>query len=863
MLFWLIIILSASYQLFSQTQINELMRQETNEDFKRKRDEWIRSMHRCEEGLPYWIIDQTTKENIYNYYYSTKLDKITTKEFANGRVLGEWIEKGSDNLAGRVHTLDYDTSTNAIYLASAGGNIWKGSINGNDWVCLNNGKKFANPRMVKILNLGTKKRILVLANSPSSVFFTDDEGITWNKAKGLDNAERWGWTIRGAVTINQEIYVLLMEWNFNTWKSIVSIYKSTDLAQNFNKIYSANLNIDNWELCDIWAPSDGYNLYFVMKDTLFMVDTQNNFTIVSINSFLDKYTSGILLRGSLNNNNTFLYIAKKHNNVQTIFYVSSDGGKNFTKTGSFNFYPFEKNSFEVSKTNPAFVYFGQVEFYYSYDYGTNWKRANAWTEYYSQMETKLHADIPGILSYKKWNQSKQKLDEILFVCTDGGLYISFDLGVKYKNLSLKNLNISQYYSIYTFDKAGKVLFAGSQDQGLQICLSDSGKVLGFKQVISGDYGYLTSSNGGRFLWTTYPGFAMIVFNPQSGYFDSKSWNFVGSGFLWLPPIIADPDDPLKAYLLSGDNGMPSGSAASYIYVLTYNELTDSISYSVIPFNFALDDQTRKISSLGISPINTNIWFALSNDGKFFRSTNRGTTWEVIEGVAGPKGHYFYGNKILPSKLNVGKVVIAGSGYSNPGVLISYDTGKTFIQLDRNIPSTLFYDIEFNEDETLLFAGTEIGPFVYHFPERRWHFLGGENCPDNIFWDVEYLPNLKTIRYATYGRGIWDFKIEKVLGVEQIDNSFERELDIKLLSKNIGNDFHFQIISNPGDFLTVNIYDIEGRIVKRIWNGVVTNENMNFHWDCKSENGKSIPSGKYFCIVSNKHTAKYVSLIVTN
>lgn len=841
---------------FAQPVINFSMENERDENFKKKREEWLRSLHRCEEGLPYWILDQKSKEAIE--LFTEKTDQKSSKEFANGRIIGEWFEKGSDNLAGRVHIVDYDTISNTIYLASAGGNIWKGTINGNDWICLNNSKKFSNPRIVKILNIGGKQRIIVVANSPASVYFTDDDGKNWQKAKGFENAERWGWTVRGAVSVNQEVYVLLNEWNFNSWKSMVSLYKSVDYCQNFSRLYSVYIDYD---LCDIWSPKYHQNLlFFVVKDTLYKIDSQNNFTKISINSFIDKYVSGVLLKGFFSVDKNYLYLAVMNNNAQTIFYYSTDGGKNFVKTGKFDFYPFEKNSFEVSNVNPENLYFGQVEFYRSTDFGSTWKRANSWTEYYQKMDIKLHADIPGIVSFRRWNPTKQSSDEILFVCTDGGVYLSTNQGITFKNLSLKNLNISQYYSIYTFDKSGEILIAGSQDQGLQFNLHDSGKVLSFTQVISGDYGHLTSSNGGRYLWTTYPGFAMLVIDPQTGKLNERYWQFKGGDFLWLPPIVADPDYPTKAYLLSGNNNAPNGTPASFIYELTYNQFSDSIEHKVIPYNFALDKVTRKISALSISQLNTDFWFALTNDGKFFRSFDRGKTWELIDNVAGPNGHYFYGNKIITSNFDIGKIVIAGSGYSNPGVLISYDTGKTFTPLNQNIPSTLFYDIEFNEDESLIFAATEIGPFVYHFPEKKWYFLGGNNCPDNIFWDVEYLPSLKTARYATYGRGIWDFKIEKVLSEPLTKNLKGEELSITI-KQNTSNDIIIEVKCEIGSYLTIDVYDIEGRLVKTFWNGFANSENLCFFWNGTTDNNRKLARGKYFCLVVGKSTVKYAPIIL--
>lgn len=846
---------------FSQSINNYEMRKENDEEFHRKRNEWIQSLHRCEEGLPYWILDNKAKEVYREMVKETQSNSILQNSYANGRIIGQWIEKGSDNLSGRVHTLDFDTVDKTIILASAGGNIWKGTIKGNDWVCLNNSQRFPNPRMVKIFDLSGKKRIVVVANSPSSVYFTDDFGKNWVKSLGLDNAEKWGWMIRGQVTIDQSIYVLLTEWDFKNWKSVVSLYKSSDFAQSFSKIYSAYLDFNNSQLCDIWAPRYDINiLYFAIKDTLYTIDSQNNFSIVRINNFVDKYTEGVMVRGCAIGKDLHLYLAIQDNNVKTTFYYSTDGGKSFTRNGSLDFYPFEKNSFEVSQAFPTFLYFGQVEFYYSTNNGSRWSRLNAWYEYYSKPETKLHADIPGIVSFRIWNSQSKRFIDYVFISTDGGLYLLefsyYYYSFNVTNLSMKNLNISQYYSVYTYKKDPKVIFAGSQDQGFQRCLTDSGKALSFSQIISGDYGHLGSSDGGDHLWCVYPGFAMLAFQPYEIISYLKSWDFVGGRFLWLPPIITDPKNPLVAYVLSGDNQLPTSTSASFIYKLTYLESEDSIVYEVIPFNFALDDPNRKVSYFAISPLKYKYWYAISNDGVFFRSTDSGNNWEVISDFAGPKGHYFYGNKILPSRLQVGKIVVAGSGYSTPGVFISYDTGKTFTPLSNSLPSTLFFDVEFNEDESLLFAATEIGPFVYHFAEGKWYSLSGIDCPDQVFWDIEYLPSLNTVRFATYGRGIWDFKIEKVLDVKDVLYEIPSKIDIKVYPNPSSSSFRIDINTDQNSFLFVEIFDTEGKLLKRLWKGYLNSEYLNLEWDCTTDEGYKVASGNYIVVATSGFVSKY-------
>ncbi len=77
-----------------------------------------------------------------------------------------------------------------IYSGSAGGNIWRGTLDGRNWVSLNDGLQFDNIRSVKVLRLGNTKRIFAVADK--YVYYSDNEGVDWIKSKGLENVENWG-----------------------------------------------------------------------------------------------------------------------------------------------------------------------------------------------------------------------------------------------------------------------------------------------------------------------------------------------------------------------------------------------------------------------------------------------------------------------------------------------------------------------------------------------------------------------------------------------------------------------------------------------------------------------------------------------
>ncbi len=157
-------------------------------------------------------------------------------------------------------------------------------------------------------------------------------------------------------------------------------------------------------------------------------------------------------------------------------------------------------------------------------------------------------------------------------------------------------------------------------------------------------------------------------------------------------------------------------------------------------------------------MDTRYRYVLTAEGDFFWSSNRGNSWARSQEPEGPQGHYFYGSSILASPTTEGRVYIAGSGYSNPAVYESQNHGLRFKPMTTGLPDTLVFQLATNPEETMIFAATEVGPYVYITKEKRWYDLAGDAAPDQTYWSVEYIPEPGIARFGTYGRGIWDFQV---------------------------------------------------------------------------------------------------------
>ena len=165
------------------------------------------------------------------------------------------------------------------------------------------------------------------------------------------------------------------------------------------------------------------------------------------------------------------------------------------------------------------------------------------------------------------------------------------------------------------------------------------------------------------------------------------------GILWLAPIIEDPYNPNQAYLAGG--GLSGGN---HLFHLTAGN--SSISYIEEPYSF-----NSTISAMGYSSIDPNNRYVLTTTGNFYHSNNDGHVWQISSDFEGPGSHYFYGSTIWSSQNTPGKLIIGGSGYSNPPVYISYNHGERFVPFNDGVSSTLVLELAGTSDDEIFFVET--------------------------------------------------------------------------------------------------------------------------------------------------------------
>lgn len=713
-----------------------------------KRERWLEEMHLAAPGINWRMMNLRHRLGRMEQYLKAGRHGSRSGVVIGGLLDGTWQERGSRNQSGRIHVAELDHQNQVLYCASSGGQIWRTPLGTPQWEVLTDHFQVKGIHMLRVLPNGTGNRFLIASDAFSTpgFYYSDDTCATWQPATGTILGS-WGY-VRRAVVANDSIntvYILALGWS---GAATVRILKSTDLGESFQEVLSFPENqVGSIRNCDIWTDRYGTGRIFFAKATELYELVQGVPALRG--SFATSYQQQVRLTGYERGGGASLYVLQVNaGSGGGAVYKSENSGVTWSFKGSVQESPFMMNSFACSATNPAVVYFGGVEAYRSLNSGATWIKKNGWQDYYSNVTSALHADIPGLCSFMTTQ------GEVLFICTDGGIYRSDNSMQSVTNLSLTDLNVSQYYSVYTSRVNTSFIHAGSQDQGYQRTNSTLSSALDFDQIWSGDYGHIVSGDGGQSIWMNYPGFT--VFYDDVLNTTSRTWSqFDFSNALWLPPMMINPHDKYSVVIGGGNLG---GAGGAWLINYSLNGIGSPMTYFDYPYDFSGGSTSARVSAVASSPLDKDCWYVLTTNGKFFHSADAGSNWVMKQDFNFSFGHYFYGADILPSPNEKGKVYICGSGYSNPPVFELTEYGANVKALDAGIPSTLVYALDCTPEEGLIFAATELGPYVYISSLEQWFDLSEGSAPDQTYWSVDYVESLKCARFGTYGRGIWDFKM---------------------------------------------------------------------------------------------------------
>ena len=634
-----------------------------------------------------------------------------------------WVERGSDNLAGRMHVARHSTDGGTIYAGSSRGGIWKGDPDGGGWTPIGD-NLYGGAHWLEVLPADVEgdPDIVLAATDGALIHRSADDGASWQVPEGL-----------GAPTTVQRLLkksdgsqlLFLISYQDGSW----ALSRSQDKGASFEAIYDLGPFRG-----DLWTPRDGAgDLYLAsLAGLLQSEDDGESWTELGELPGEDR----IELVGS-EAGAPRLWAMADYGEL----YRSDDLGASWQYKSPVSDY---WGSLNASQQDADLFAWGGVEVYHTRDGGESFSRINKWWEYYDDPANLLHADLPGIdLVVDETGQ------EIWYFCTDGGLYRSTDGLQSVENLSLQGLRVSQYCDTHTSTVNPEHIAGGSQDQGYQITatMEQSGELKSFEQIISGDYGHLTSSDGSHdYVYSVYPGFVLVQIGEDKPWLSSADFPSGESYVSWLPPIVADPYDK-EAFFFPATRLYRYTPTDWYWYPSQYSDESLLLTGG------------EYVSALAFSPVDPERAYLATNNGGLYHSDDHGVSWTQSQSL-GPDENWYYGQAIWPSITDVDTVYVGGSGYSVPAVYRSTNGGVSFQPFGDGLPDTLVYCLtEAPDGSGVLFAGTESAAYRRDPEGAAWYDITGDEAPVTTYWSVEPLSHENTVRFGTYGRGIWDYQLD--------------------------------------------------------------------------------------------------------
>ena len=783
---------------------------------------WIELMHGGKESGWRQIEAQNQLES-YQQWLKNNYDVRSENEYvADGLIYGKWSERGSSNNAGNIMVMTYDPETDNIYATGGGGPIFKGNLYETSWTLVHDKLRFSTDLLQSYrMPQGGLRLISAVSNIPH---YSDDDGKTWVSSTGVD-ATSGGQIYHAQMTKNGTIFFLAKR---DYWASI-HLYISFDFGVTY-KSYKTFSTSDTRNIALTYC--EGSDDIFLIEQLgtdeskIFKFDFTNK--ILQVNVPSSPFGFGENGRANLQAAKLDESIVFYAYNDKNQIFTSKNGGQSWSFVAPIPESPWDMGLY-VCPSDPSKMFFGEVDAFRSENSGVGWSRINNWWEYYGDIYNKLHADMMYMREFKDKSGKP-----FVLIGNHGGLNYTDDYGATTSNLGITGLNVSQYYDVRTYPSDPYYIFAGSQDQGQQRGLIDDEIPSELQQNISGDYGHIEFTGNGKSLWSVYPGGSIGFYSApksQSGPIAGYEINS-DNETVWIPPIMPGPD-PTKNIIIAAGGSVTPSSKGSYLLQLEYKN--NEIKATELPFDFSISG--GQISAMAIDPFDSNKWYVATTNGQFYKSTDGGQSFIKTASMLS-ESHYLYGSCILPSATKKDVIYLSGNGYQYKPVYQSLDGGITFKALGSGLPSTMVFNLAANEDESLIFAATEAGPYVYVADRNKWYQLSGKHTPNQTYWSVEYVKQTKTARFATYGRGVWDFKVEEIKTQTNETSSNTNHLNIY---PNPTSDY-FKI-SGEGTFkfLQVEIRDISGKMVMKTTS--VPNEPINI---------SSLSAGSYLISIGNSY-----------
>ncbi len=683
---------------------------------------------------------------------------------------------GPGTMSGRISAIEGVTRDEGktIYVGTAGGGIWKSTSGGAsykpvfDKYCQSIGALAIDQKNPSTVYAGTGESNM--RNSVSignGVYKTTDAGDNWKKI-GLDSTEHIAKIVINP--LNSDIVYVAAPGPL--WSNSIhrGLYKSVNGGETWDKILyidastgCADILVDpsNPEilLASMWQfRRQPYSFNSGGTGSGLYKSSDGGKTWKEISGGLPEKPFGrIAMALAPSDPRQMVAIVESR---KTGLYISSDGGETWkSQSATLNVCarPFYFSTIAIDPADPKRVYRPAFQFAYSSDGGYSFTEASSdggW----------VHSDMHAL-----WINPVHT--NILYLGTDGGIYVSVDRGVTWQ--FNQSLPVGQFYHVAFDLREPYNVYGGLQDNGSWMAPSASPGGIG-----NGDW---TMVGGGDGFWTIPDADGKTVYSEsQGGSMSRVDLKTLRSEFIqpqkttseeklrwnWNTPIVTGEKNPKNLY-----------TAAQYLYKST----DQGRNWKRISPDLTTNDKTKQkqedsgglsedntsaenhctIFTLAESPFDENLVWVGTDDGNLQFTRDGGSTWTNVSANVSKSGiaAQAWVSSIQPSQFdpNVVYATFENHMYGDHSTYLakSTDMGSSWERMNSKVFTGFAHKIKEDPiNRNLLFLGTEMGLFASLDGGENW-FRMKNNIPEYVLArDIQIQPKTNDLIVASHGRGIF-------------------------------------------------------------------------------------------------------------
>jgi photosystem II stability/assembly factor-like uncharacterized protein len=398
---------------------------------------------------------------------------------------------------------------------------------------------------------------------------------------------------------------------------------------------------------------------------------------------------------------------------------TSVGGAHFAREGQMSY----GNAIAVHPEDPNHVLCGGVDLHRTQDGGQRWQQATQWNSRRGG-SMYAHADHHCLLM-------PAGRPRLVYDVNDGGLDLSTDGGTTWENRSA-GLATNMFYDLEVAAADGNIIVGGAQDNGTLITVR--GQADSYRQWTGGDGGWaVIDPRDPGHVFSSSQNMTIYRFRPEDFFVNVSP-----------PEDLARPWMAFTSFDGRDTQTLFTGS------VRVWRTHDDGDSWQAV--SDVLDGSS--ITALEVARADSRRIYVGTENGGFFRSTDRGSTWSDNLGDTVLPGRSI--TRVQSRADNPDIVYATVANYGNGHVFRSDDGGLTWADADpgKSLPDVPFHSIAIpTANPDTIYTCSDAGLFVSADEGRTWANLTG-NLPNVIVTDLVYHDSDRTLTAATYGRSIW-------------------------------------------------------------------------------------------------------------